>query len=734
MKSADAPYLLVLSCADALTELVEVRALAEQAESFRPKLGELSDFLAKYSEVRNELGKRLSSGRLNEKDLRLVRETLLSLSGLSDSLGALAANSEAQFGKNLPALAHEMANEINSWQVKASKSSTADLDEALKCASSLENEIARRFKKASELDSRLCDCRSLIGNNKPLSNSPHAILKTAADLLTEAQLITSEKLNSLLTKSKKWSDDHTAFSKDYENLIQLLSQGVDELDRIVATSTDACRQSLSEYYEQIASWLAEVRTFLSRAAKISSRSALALGEHSKLKQSYSDSQHLIESLQSKIAECESMFSDEEYASAVKASRKRNFVIALLGTFGAAIGFVWFSSYASMFAVAVVIGALGFLCTRGENDDESSFWSVVVVFLLSLSAVGVLFMGADWLLGWLFNSWSLIGWLPKWLAAVIPLTFGAILALSYSVIMCCLVFRNFLPLRRKKSQVWQSPQNEFPAEDSEPFLSEPEAIQSSNGRESRLVPPPCPKPPPPPLPLPSRPAVKSTTRVPTRPAITPPPPPKPPAQTKSAMPSGTDSEPTYSSHLLEADIPPQLLSRIRDRVKREYRGDTESQRSELESQMESYRTLQEIVAQPPDGLDGQTLAKIVSRAQREYPLDLQMQLHEVEQQIEGHAEVEHFSDSANHSDVPRGILNKIILKAKREHSNNFSLQSHEMQEQMSAYVKLAEIRSSPPPGMNRKEMAKTISDAEKEYPDDYSMQVYLIEQGFEDDAE
>lgn len=733
MKSADAPYLPVLGCADALTELVRVRALVDQAESFRPKLRELSDSLAKYGKVRNELGKRLSSGRLTDKEVRLVRGTLLSLSGLSDSLAALAANSEAQLSKNLPALAHEMANEIGSWEVKASQSSAADLDEALKCAIALENEISHRFKKASELDARLFDCRSLIENNKSLSDSQHAIFKTAADLLAEAQSITSGKLNGLLTRAKKWSDDHTAFSKDYENLIQLLSKGADDLDRTIATSTDACRQSLSEYYEQIAAWLAEVRTFLARATKISSRSALALGEHPKLKQSYSDLQKLIESLRSKIAECESMFSDEEYASAVKAARKKNFVIALLGTFGAAIGFVWLNSYASMFAVGVVIGALAFLCTQGENDDESSFWSVAIVLMLGFSAIGVLFMGAEWLLGWLFNSWSLIGWLPEWLAAVIPLTFGAILALSYAVTMGGLVFRNFLPLRPKKLQTLQPSQTEFQGEDSEPFFSEAEALRPSDGNEPRFAPPPFPKATPPPLPPPSKPAVKST-RVPTRPAITPPPPPEPPAKTNFESSSNSEVEPADRSHLLEAEIPQQLLSRIRDRVKREYRGDSESQRSELESQMESYRAMQEIVALPPEGLDGQTLSKIVGRAQREYPLDLQMQLHEVEQQIEAHAVIEHFSDGTNHTEVPSGILNKIVRRAKREHANDFSLQVHEVQEQMSAYIRIAELRSSPPSGMNRKQMAKAIADAEREYPNDYSMQVYEIEQAFADDTD
>jgi hypothetical protein len=32
--------------------------------------------------------------------------------------------------------------------------------------------------------------------------------------------------------------------------------------------------------------------------------------------------------------------------------------------------------------------------------------------------------------------------------MIPLTFGAILVLGYALVMCGLVFRNFLPLRRK----------------------------------------------------------------------------------------------------------------------------------------------------------------------------------------------------------------------------------------------------------------------------------------------
>lgn len=190
----------------------------------------------------------------------------------------------------------------------------------------------------------------------------------------------------------------------------------------------------------------------------------------------------------------------------------------------------------------------------------------------------------------------------------------------------------------------------------------------------------------------------------------------------------------NAHSSAAEIPEQLLSRIRDRVKREYRGDSESQSSELESQIESYRALQEIVAQPPDSLDGQTLAKIVRRAQREHPLDLQMQLHEAKEQIEGHAEVELLSDSNNHSDVPNDVLNKIVRKAKREHSNDFSMQSYEMREQISAYVKLTEMRNSPSPGMNGKKMAKAIADAEREYPDDYSMQVYHIEQGFEDDTD
>lgn len=734
MKSADAPYLLVLSCADALAELVKVRALANQAESFRPKLGDLSDYLAKYHEVRNDLGKRLSSGRLNDAELTLVRDSLLSLSELSDSLGALAANSEAQLGKNLPALAHEMANEISSWEMKASQSGIANLDEALKCGRALEADITRRFKKAGELSSKLRECRSLIENNKSLSDSQHAIFRTAADLLAEAQSTTGEKLNGLLTKWKKWSDGHEAFSKEYENLIHLLAKDAEEIDQIMAASTDGCRQSLADYYGQIATWLAEVRTFLKGAAKISSRSSLALGNHSKLKQNYSDSQNLIESLRSKIAECESIFSDEEYASAVRAARKKNFIIALLGTLGAAIGFVWLSGYASMFAVAVIIVSFGllsvvgfgFLCGPGQNNSESAFWVSTIMSALGLCAIGLILAGAEWLFGILFSQWSFIGWLPNWLTLIVPVSLGAILSLGYAVIMCGLVFRNFLPLK-SKAQVFQSHQQELPAGDSVLSLAECETGQSLTGSASRLTPPI------PPLPPFSSP-IKATIKTQTLPAISSLPPPKPPAQTTSAISSGSEVEPTYDSHLLEAEIPPQLLSRIRDRVKREYRGDSESQRSELESQLESYRSLQEIVAQPPEGLDGQTLAKIVSRAQREHPLDLQMQLYEVEQQIEGHAVVEHFSDSTNNSEVPSGILNKIVRRAKLEHVNNFSLQAHEVQEQMSAYIRIAELRSSPSSGMNRKQMAKAIAEAESEYPDDYSMQVYHIEQGFESDTD
>lgn len=732
MKSADAPYSLVLSCADALTEMVKARALVDQAESFRPKLGELRDFLANYSEVRNELGKLLSSGRLTDKDLTLVRENLLLLSALSSSLNALAADSENQLRKNLPVLADEMADAVSDWQAKAFKTGTADLDDMLKSGRALENDISLRFKKASELDSRLCCCRSLIENNKSLSDGQHVILKTATDLLAEAKSTTAEKLNRLLTKSKKWCDDHEAFSKEYEDLIQLLTNGADEIDQIMTASSDDCRRSLADYYGQIESWLAEVRMFLSRATKISSQSAL--GEHSKLSQFYSDSQNLIENLRSKIAEHEAIFEDAKLASTIKAARERNFIIAVLGTFGAGIGFVWLSGYGSMFAVAAVIAVLSFLSTRGENDEESSFWSVSMVLAMGLCAVGLLFMGASWLISMLFDSWSLINWLPEWVVAVIPLTFGAILTLGYAVIMCGLVFRNFLPIRRKKPQALQPSQNEFSVEEPEPFYLETEAMQPSNGDESRLTPPPTQQPAPPPLPTPSKPSVNSTTRAPTRPAIIPPPLPKAPAQSTYAASSDSGVETSCRLHLPEAEIPPQLLSRIRERVKREYRGDSESQHSEMESQMESYRALQDVVAQPPDGLDVQTLAKIVSRAQREHPLDLQMQLHEVEQQIEGYAKVEHFSDSANYSDVPSGILNKIIRKAKREYSNDFSLQSHELQEQMSAYIKITEMRNSPPPGVNRKQIAKAIADAEREYPDDYSMQVYHIEQVFEDNID
>ena len=124
----------------------------------------------------------------------------------------------------------------------------------------------------------------------------------------------------------------------------------------------------------------------------------------------------------------------------------------------------------------------------------------------------------------------------------------------------------------------------------------------------------------------------------------------------------------------------------------------------------------------------------SCACREHPLDIQMQLHEVERQIEGHAKVDHFSYSDSHNEVPSEIWNKILLKAKREYSNNFAHQSYELQQQMSAYIKIVEMRITPPHGINQKRMAKSIEDAEREYPDDYSMQVFLIEQSFVDDTE
>ncbi|MEI7774470.1 MAG: hypothetical protein WCK17_06810, partial [Verrucomicrobiota bacterium] len=342
IKPADAPYLLVLSCADAVAELVKVKALADQAESFRPKLRELSDFLFKYSEVRNEIGKGLSSGQLNETKLTLICESLLSLSKLSESLGALANNSEPQLCKNLPALAGEIASEINNWQVNAAQSGTASFDEVfdvLQRGRALEKDTADKVKKASKLDSGLCDARGLIESAKSLTDcSPHAIFKSATDLLVEAQSATGEKLNGLLVKSKKWGDDFESFSNEYKNLIHFLTDDAKIIDQMMAASTDGCRQSLAEYYGQTASWLAEVRAYLKRAAKISSRSALALGEHSKLKQIYSDSQNLIETLRDKIAECE-IFSDKESQRQKEerdrgAKRKQKFVIV-----GAVIGFV-----------------------------------------------------------------------------------------------------------------------------------------------------------------------------------------------------------------------------------------------------------------------------------------------------------------------------------------------------------------------------------------------------------
>ena len=196
IKPADAPYLLVLSCADAVAEMAKVKALADQAESFRPKLRELSDFLFKYSEVRNEIGKGLSSGQLNKTKLTLICESLLSFSKLSESLGTLANNLEPQLCKNLPALAGEIASEINNWQVNAAQSGTASLDDVLQCGRALEKDTADKFKKASKLDSGLCDVRGLIESAKSLTDcSPHAIFKSATDLLVEAQSATGEKLN-----------------------------------------------------------------------------------------------------------------------------------------------------------------------------------------------------------------------------------------------------------------------------------------------------------------------------------------------------------------------------------------------------------------------------------------------------------------------------------------------------------------------------------------------------------
>lgn len=722
MKSANAPYLLVLSCAEALSDLVKVRALAEQLESFKPKLEELGDFLSKFSEVRNELGKRLSSGRLNDAELTLIHERLLSLSELSESLGALVANTELQICRNLPALACEITNEVNSWKMSASRSTIAELDEVINCGHALVKDVASKLERASKLELILSDCRNLIESN----SSPHVLFETATDLLTEAWTLTSDNLIALLDKSKKWGENHEAFSKDYKNLIQLLTKNLDEIDLIMSASTDDCRQSLADYYRQIASWLAALRTFLSRASRITAGSALALGQHSTLKENYSNSQNYLGELRSTIAEYESASAEEKIGRAIRAARRINFAISILGIFGAAIGLVWLGSYASMFAVAILISFFGFLCAKGENDKESSLWSVNMMVTFKICAVGALLVGADWLLGYLFNQWSLIRWLPKWSAAFIPVSFWSMLALGYAVTMCCLVFRNFLPLRREKPQALQSPTNETFTADSEPSFVEIEPKESPSGRESRLTPPPT-------LFTLSKPA-KATTRVPTRPAITHPSPHKPTVQTIPALSPSSDAEPSLSTQTPETEIPPQLFSRIRDRLKREYRGDSEKQRSELESQIKSYRALQDIITQPLNGLDVQTLEKIVSRAQMEDPLDLDMQLFEVERQIECHAEVEHFSESATHSEVPSVILNMIVGRAKREHLHDFTHQALELREQMSAYIKLAEMHSSPHPGMTRKQMTKAIADAEREYPDDYSMQIYHIEQGFEDDTE
>lgn len=754
MKSADAPYFLVLNCADALSELVKVRALVNQAESFRPKLGELIGFLAIYHEVRNELGKRLSSGLLSDAELTSVCEGLLSVENLRATLCALSLNCASQLSNNLPALVHEIEIEINSWVVKVSQSGTADIDEALKSASELVNEISCRFEKASQLDSILCDGRSLIVNNKFLSDSEHSIFKAAADLLAEAHSITSAKLTDLLMKSKKWSDDHASFSKDYENLTQLLSKAADDLDYVMATSTAACRQSLYEYYTQIAAWQAHVRIFLNRAAKISSRSAQALGEHSRLKQSYSDSQNLLMELRSKIVECEAKISDEEYANSVKFAQKRNFVAAILGTFGAGIGFVWLGGHAAMFAVAFFIVAISFLyirLTRCINRyDEGDFWFISIVLLLGLCAVGVILIAGHSLLAWLFDSWSLIDWVPKWLAATIPHTLGEMGTLGYAVTMYGLIFRNFLPIRAK-SITMQANQIALHTGNLENSGLESDAKQSTISDAGKLLPASSVLPPqvlidagfqplpapltphsdmPPPLPNLAGPS-KATPKVRTRVADTSSLTTELNAQNATTISSRPEVESLNIPEFLRAEIPPQLLLRIRDRLKREYRGDPESQHSELESQIESYRALQEIVAKPPEGLNGQTMAKIVSRAQREYPLDLQMQLHEVDQQIEGHAVVEHFSDGTNYTELPSGILNKIVRRAKLEHANDFSLQAHEVQEQMSAYIKIAELRMLLPSDGNGKEIYTAIAGAEREYPDDYSMQIYKIDQRFDD---
>lgn len=723
-------------------KLIVNNAQQEFGNALPVVLGEMHDQAQKWENAAQQsriskLTEMAKEGGTLERHLIVCSANVASLAKQEQTLNKLLNSAKSQYGNELPTVVDDLTEVVKKWRDELSRCSGRDLDQAIKHGDLVGKEIESKSKQAIELRGKLGELRKFNDGAKvSMNKSAHPLVITAASVLDAAKLLTSAKLSEMLALVYQWCTDVDLHSSRFTVAVQNLSEKIDELYQLLNEAATIPAEEWQSYREEVAGWVANVQKTLDTAKQIQPKSASALVIVPELEENIGSANELISTLRDALEERKTANWAEQNAAALGTAKKVNFFFALIGVVGFGIGVVWLHDHVTLFGVAAFISIFSLFYARSDSGGESTFWTLASMLSLALSVIGLLVIFVEWLLGWLFNHWSLIGWLPHWLPMIAPLSFAAIFAFLYAVLSCCLFARNFIPVSLKARPL--RPGN-LPPETTEIPQNLSEQVANTFQLPSQA--PPLPpvstnrQPVQATMPAPPPAAHYKDQVAPTMPPSLPTPPPAPKAKRKRVSEPPlelTDSIPSSSS--ASSEIPAPLLSRIRDRIKREHRGDSAAQRDEMEAQVEAHQTLQQLLADPPHDMENHILMKIVSKAQREYPLDIHMQVHDVEQQIESHAEIQHFADNGCSSELPREVLTRILKKAEGEHPFDFSMQANEVQEQMAGCLRILELRSSSLPGVNRRRMGKAIAEATEEYPEDYSMQVYYIEQKFETETD
>ena len=128
---------------------------------------------------------------------------------------------------------------------------------------------------------------------------------------------------------------------------------------------------------------------------------------------------------------------------------------------------------------------------------------------------------------------------------------------------------------------------------------------------------------------------------------------------------------------DVSVPASVMSSIKQEAKKEWPGDYDMQKYEIDKQRDGYVDVANYSA---PSLPKKILSKTIDNAKNEWRGDYDMQVYEIDKQVAGFRAVKSYRASS----IPTNVLNRIKSDAVREWPGDYDMQKYEIDKQVKGY--------------------------------------------------